>query len=29
VIEHGALAEMITREELGSSMEKLNRYLGV
>jgi branched-chain amino acid transport system ATP-binding protein len=29
VIDHGAIAEMITREELSSSMEKLNRYLGV
>lgn len=29
VIDHGVIAEMITRNELGSSMEKLNRYLGV
>lgn len=29
VIEHGAIAEMITREELPGSMERLNRYLGV
>jgi branched-chain amino acid transport system ATP-binding protein len=29
VIDHGSIAEMIPREELGSSMEKLNRYLGV
>src|SRR5450432_3340790 len=29
VIDHGGIAEMITRDELGSSMEKLNRYLGV
>ena len=29
VIDHGAIAEMITRDELGSSMDKLNRYLGV
>ena len=29
VIEHGTIAEMITRDELGSSMEKLNHYLGV
>jgi len=29
VIEHGAIAEMITRDELHGSMEKLNRYLGV
>jgi branched-chain amino acid transport system ATP-binding protein len=29
VIDHGAIAEMITRDELASSMEKLNQYLGV
>jgi branched-chain amino acid transport system ATP-binding protein len=29
VIEHGAIAEMITREQLSGSMERLNRYLGV
>ena len=29
VIDHGAIAEMITRNELGTSREKLNRYLGV
>ncbi|MFZ4859497.1 MAG: ABC transporter ATP-binding protein [Desulfuromonadaceae bacterium] len=29
VIDHGAIAEMITRKELGASREKLNRYLGV
>ena len=29
VIDHGTIAEMITREELGASREKLNRYLGV
>jgi branched-chain amino acid transport system ATP-binding protein len=29
VIDHGAIAEMIRREELGASMEKLNKYLGV
>lgn len=29
VIDHGTIAEMITRDELGSSREKLNRYLGV
>ena len=29
VIDHGAIAEMITRNELGASREKLNRYLGV
>jgi branched-chain amino acid transport system ATP-binding protein len=29
VIEHGAIAEMITRERLSGSMERLNRYLGV
>ena len=29
VIDHGAIAEMITRDQLGSSREKLNRYLGV
>jgi branched-chain amino acid transport system ATP-binding protein len=29
VIEHGAIAEMITKDELTSSMERLNRYLGV
>jgi branched-chain amino acid transport system ATP-binding protein len=29
VIDHGSIAEMIPREALGSSMEKLNRYLGV
>ena len=29
VIDHGAIAEMITRDQLGSSREKLNQYLGV
>jgi branched-chain amino acid transport system ATP-binding protein len=29
VIDHGAIAEMITKDELASSMEKLNQYLGV
>jgi branched-chain amino acid transport system ATP-binding protein len=29
VIDHGAIAEMIMRSELGASREKLNRYLGV
>lgn len=29
VIDHGVIADMIKRDELGSSMEKLNRYLGV
>ena len=29
VIDHGSIAEMITRSELGASREKLNRYLGV
>ena len=29
VIDHGVIAEMITRDQLGSSREKLNRYLGV
>lgn len=29
VIEHGAIAEMITKTELPDSMERLNRYLGV
>ncbi len=29
VIDHGSIAEMITRDELPSSMEKLNQYLGV
>ena len=29
VIYHGSIAEMITRDELATSMEKLNRYLGV
>jgi len=29
VIEHGGIADMISRDELGSSREKLNRYLGV
>jgi branched-chain amino acid transport system ATP-binding protein len=29
LIEHGAIAEMITREELPGSMERLNRCLGV
>ena len=29
VIEHGAIADMITKEELAGSREKLNRYLGV
>ena len=29
VIEHGAIAEMITRDELHGGMERLNRYLGV
>ena len=29
VIDNGAIAEMITRDQLGSSREKLNQYLGV
>jgi branched-chain amino acid transport system ATP-binding protein len=29
VIDHGAIAEMITRDQLGASREKLNQYLGV
>ncbi|MDD2736180.1 MAG: ABC transporter ATP-binding protein [Desulfuromonadaceae bacterium] len=29
VIDHGSIAEMIPRSELGASREKLNRYLGV
>jgi branched-chain amino acid transport system ATP-binding protein len=29
VIEHGTIADMISREELAGSREKLNRYLGV
>lgn len=29
IIEHGAIADMIPREELAGSREKLNRYLGV
>jgi branched-chain amino acid transport system ATP-binding protein len=29
VIDRGVIAEMITRDELDSSMEKLNQYLGV
>jgi branched-chain amino acid transport system ATP-binding protein len=29
VIDHGAIAEMITRDQLDVSQEKLNRYLGV
>jgi len=29
VIEHGAIADMISREDLAVSREKLNRYLGV
>jgi branched-chain amino acid transport system ATP-binding protein len=29
VIEHGAIAEMVARDELSGSMERLNRYLGV
>ena len=29
VIDHGVIAEMITRDQLESSREKLNRYLGV
>ena len=29
VIEHGAIAEMFTKDELSGSMERLNRYLGV
>jgi len=29
VIDNGTIAEMITRDELDSSMEKLNHYLGV
>jgi len=29
VIDHGVIAEMITRDQLGSSREKLNQYLGV
>ena len=29
VIEHGTMAEMITKEQLSGSMERINRYLGV
>ena len=29
VIDHGAIAEMITKDELATCMEKLNQYLGV
>jgi len=29
VIDHGTIAEMITKDKLASSMEKLNQYLGV
>ena len=29
VIDHGSIAEMITRDELGSRMDALNQYLGV
>ncbi len=29
VIDHGSIAEMITRDNLASSRDKLNRYLGV
>jgi branched-chain amino acid transport system ATP-binding protein len=29
VIEHGKIADMISREDLAESIEKLNRYLGV
>jgi branched-chain amino acid transport system ATP-binding protein len=29
VIEHGGIADMIARDELSRSMERLNRYLGV
>jgi branched-chain amino acid transport system ATP-binding protein len=29
VVEHGAIAEMIMKDELQGSMERLNRYLGV
>ena len=29
VIEHGAIADMITRDDVAGSREKLNRYLGV
>ena len=29
LIDHGSIAEMITRDELGASREKINRYLGV
>jgi branched-chain amino acid transport system ATP-binding protein len=29
VVEHGRIVEMVTKEELPSSMEKLHRYLGV
>ena len=29
IVEHGAIAEMITKNELQSSMDKLGRYLGV
>lgn len=29
VIEHGAIAEMITKDDLSGRMEQLNRYLGV
>ncbi len=29
VVEHGRIVDMVTKDELPSSMEKLNRYLGV
>jgi branched-chain amino acid transport system ATP-binding protein len=29
VVDHGVIAEMITREELPDSRERLNRILGV
>jgi branched-chain amino acid transport system ATP-binding protein len=29
VVEHGAIAEMIGKDQLSGSMERLNRYLGV
>jgi branched-chain amino acid transport system ATP-binding protein len=29
VVEHGAIAEMISKDQLSGSMERLNRYLGV
>ena len=29
VIDHGSIADMISRDQLASSREKLNHYLGV